>query len=129
MSCRVEEENREVLLLAGFGKGDTAASGQHLHIIILNEGQETVYLVLASRHFNGQGVPRDIHNVGAQYLAELNDFMPRGGIYANAGQYRFPVHIVRIAEIYYFHRVDQFFQMFDNLVQNILLFAYDDGHP
>ena len=70
-----------------------------MHIIILNEGQETVYLVLASSHFNGQGVPRDIHNVGAQYLAELNDFMPRGGIYANAGQYRFPVHIVRIAEI------------------------------
>ena len=123
------EKPERISLLPGFGKGDAAAPGQHLHVVILNERQEAVNLVLTARHFNGQGVPRDVHDAGAQDLAEFNDFMPRSGIHADAGQYRFPVHVVRVAEIHYFHRVDEFFQMLDDLVQNILLFAYDDGHP
>ena len=51
---------------------------------VLKIGDEFLYVLLSLIH---------IYNVGAQYLAELNDFMPRGGIYANAGPYRFPVHI------------------------------------
>ena len=33
-------------------------------------------------------------------LAEFNDFMPRSGIHADAGQYRFPVHVVRVCLLY-----------------------------
>lgn len=102
------EKPERISLLPGFGKGDAAAPGQHLHVVILNERQEAVNLVLTARHFNGQGVPRDVHDAGAQDLAEFNDFMPRSGIHADAGQYRFPVHVVRVAEIHYFHRVDEF---------------------
>ncbi len=90
--------------------------------------EELADFAFVTGDFNGKAGGLDVDNLGTEDVADLHDLWSSGGGGFNAKQNKFAVDDVSIFEVVHFENIDQFFELFDDLFQNLIVADDNDGH-
>ena len=90
--------------------------------------EELADFAFVAGDFNGKTGGLDVDNLGAEDVTDLHDFWPSGGGGFDAKQNKFAVDDVSIFEVVDFENIDQFFELFDDLFQDLIVADDNDGH-
>ena len=90
--------------------------------------EELADFAFVAGDFNGKAGGLDVDNLGAKDVADLHDLWPSGGGGFDAKQNEFAIDDVSIFEVVHFENIDQFFELFDDLFQDLIVADDNDGH-
>ncbi len=90
--------------------------------------EELADFAFVASDLNGKTGGLDVDNLGAEDVTDLHDFWPSGGGGFDAKQNEFAVDDVSIFEVVHFENIDQFFELFDDLFQDLIVADDNDGH-
>ena len=90
--------------------------------------EELANFAFVTSDLNGKASGLDVDNLGTEDIADLHDFWPSGGGGFDAKQNKFAVDDVSIFEVVHFENIDQFFELFDDLFQDLIVADDNDGH-
>ena len=109
-------------------QGDLASAGQFGNGEVFHQAEELVHLAGIARDFDGERIFANINDLGAENIAQFDDFCTRGAVDGDAQQHQFALHVVALTEIDDLDNVDQFVELLDDLIERVFLFIDDDGH-
>jgi len=90
--------------------------------------EELADFAFVTSDLDGKTGGLDVDNLGAKDVADLHDLWPSGGGGFDAKQNKFAVDDVSIFEVVHFENIDQFFELFDDLLQDLIIADDNDGH-
>ena len=90
--------------------------------------EELADFAFVAGDFNGKASGLDVDNLGAKDVTDLHDFWPSGSGGFDAKQNEFAVDDVPIFEVVHFENLDKFFELFDDLLQDLIVADDNDGH-
>ena len=90
--------------------------------------EELADFALVAGDFDGKAGGLDVDDFGAEDVTDLHDFWPSGGGSFDAKQNKFSVDNVSIFEVVHFEDIDKFFELFDDLFQDLIVADDNDGH-
>ena len=90
--------------------------------------EELANFAFVTSDLNGKASGLDVDNLGAEDVTDLHDLWPSGGGGFDAKQNEFAVDDVSIFEVVHFENIDQFFELFDDLFQDLIVADDNDGH-
>jgi hypothetical protein len=90
--------------------------------------EELANFAFVTSDFNGKAGGLDVDNLGAEDVADLHDFWPSGSSGFDAKQNKFAVDDIPVFEVVDFENIDQFFELFDDLFQDLIVADDNDGH-
>ena len=90
--------------------------------------EELADFAFVAGDFNGKAGGLDVDNLGTKDVTDLHDFWPSGSGGFDAKQNKFSVDDVSIFEVVDFEDIDKFFELFDDLLQDLIVADDNDGH-
>jgi len=85
-------------------------------------------LLSVAGDFDGEAAGLDVHDLGPENIGHLHDLGAGLGVDRDAHQNQFAINEIILPEIHHLQDVDQFVELFDDLIQGGVVAAGDDGH-
>ena len=87
-----------------------------------------VHLAVGAGHFDGERFRLHVDDLGAEDIADLHHLGASFRSCRHAQENEFAVHVLLVAEILHVDHVDEFFELFDDLLEHLVVAANDDRH-
>jgi len=111
------------------GQGDPARPAQFEDSEGFHQGEKLVDLALVAGHLDGEAGGLHVDDFGAEDVANLHHLRAGGGVGLHLEEDQLPVDDIAILEVMDLEHIDQLFELFDHLLENLVVPDDHDGHP